>query len=67
MNRLPEERKLDINESQKKLFSKSFLNTKRDTDWNDSNKRKKHANSRRSEVSKKSGCFFFVFFNNFII
>jgi hypothetical protein len=42
----------------------SFLNTKRSANWNDSKKRRKHANSRRSEVSKKSGWlfFFFVFF-----
>ena len=30
-----------------------FLNKKRSDDWNDSEKRRKHANSRRTEVSKK--------------
>jgi hypothetical protein len=97
MNRLPENKKLDISRTfedqrvtvdkyiipfiqktiNKKTFPvvdgvikhivherhrhqrEKFLNMNKSEDWNDNEKRRKHANSRRNEVSKKIGLFYF--------
>ena len=36
----------------------TFLNKKKSDNWNDIEKRRKHANSRRTDVSKGIGCLF---------
>lgn len=41
----------------------NFLNSNRDDDWNNKDKRRKHANSRHNEVSKnRLVCFLFLTF-----
>ena len=44
----------------------NFLNKKRSDEWNDSEKRRKHANSRRTEVSKKIEFLALYFINKMI-
>jgi hypothetical protein len=44
-------------------------NRSRGTVWNDREKRRKHGNTRRTDVSKQSGyfCLYFLFYYNFLL
>lgn len=44
-----------------------LLKEERGAEWIEREKRRKHANARRSEVSRKSACLFLLFLINFFI